>query len=380
MKRLIGLLLVALALGACLRRTPSPTDTPELQTLPSPTSFPTSTPTLAGSSLPRITIVPSATRLQNTLQVESVEPSGTPTSRAPVPPTLNPTATPTETVVDASATATPQLSATAPPAETPLPTSTPAESPLPTPTAFESPLGSPPTATPSLASDGTGSTETPTATAEPSPVGQSLQFDKIFTHFDPEVQVFYVSGELVNGTGTYQHVSALMPVVLDEGRVPITSAEHVVAFPGYDELREAISLAPEQNLSFAFEVFLPEEVPVVEDYEILVEAEPADPPREDLDIIREDYLDSDWPEVFTVEGSFENPGPTLEYFAAVVVTVYDLHNDKERVVGVGWLYEDEELAFLQPGEHNFVVETELWDVIGSLQLDVYSYKVQVFGH
>ncbi len=210
-------------------------------------------------------------------------------------------------------------------------------------------------------------------------MGQSWQFDKMFTHYDADLQIFFVSGELVNNSGAYQHVNTLTPVVLDQGGVPVTSAEQVVAFPGYDELRAAISLAPEQNLSFAFEVFLPEEILVEENYEILVEAERADPQREDLDIVREDYLVADWPEVFTVEGSFENPGPALVNFAAVVVTVYDLNNDKERVVGVGWHYEDEELAFLEPGEHSFVVETELWDIIGSLQLNVYSYKVQVFG-
>ena len=168
----------------------------------------------------------------------------------------------------------------------------------------------------------------------------------------------------------------LMPVVFDENEIPVTSDESLLTPVAYDQLRQSISLAPGQALSFVFTVFLPEDITVDENYEIVVESEASEPARDDLDILFDDFDTSEWPWYFIVEGNYANPGANLEDHIAIVVTVYD---NEERVIGVGWVDENENPALLEPGEHEFIVETEMWEIADTLGLEAYSYKVQIFG-
>jgi hypothetical protein len=351
MKRFLWLLLMMLTLAACIRRTPTPTDSPIPTVLPNPTPLPSSTPTPPGSPVPRITIVPSATRIERPVQVESTIPTASPTSTIEVLPTLTPSDTPTPQVVDAGPTATPQ----------PSPTATPLQSPLPTPSPNESPLEPPSTVTPNS-----------------SAAGEAWGFEKVFAYFDANTREFYIAGEVINNNDDHQRITMLTPVVLDENGSPVTSAEDVVpSVEDYDQLLESISLAPDKGLPFAFKVSLPEEASFEEDPDFLIESEPAEPARDDLDIPFDDFDRSDWPGFFLVQGSYNNPGSSLQDYVAVVVTVYD---DDERVIGLGWWDHNENPALLEPGEHDFLVEAEMWEIAETLALEVYDYDVQVFGH
>lgn len=198
----------------------------------------------------------------------------------------------------------------------------------------------------------------------------------MFTYYDDFFQEFYVMGELVNDSDAYWRVTTFWPAVTDSEGDYVTSSDDVDAISsGYKELREGISLAPGRSLPFSFLIYLPDGVMVEDNYEFVVEAEPVDPGREDLDIPSHDFDTSDWPFYFYVSGTFENPGPDLAEYVALTVTAYDAD---ERVIGVGWLYETTPSLF-SAGAHSFEVEVELWEVVDILELELYSYKVQIFG-
>jgi predicted small lipoprotein YifL len=390
MKRLIGSLLITMAivaaLAGCSCKGPKPTDTPSATETKNTTLTPEATLTPAGSPVPRITIVPSATPLPKT---PSPGPSGaaaSPTSAMELRPTSASPPTPTPRVIDAGATATSPATATPP------------DSPLPTPTVQSSPLAQPPgtpspspestqsptsfagsaTPTPTAPTDATSPpTDTPTASATSAPVEGNWDFENIYAYYDDVYQEFYVWGELVNHTGDHQRVTTLWPVVYDEVGEAATTKDDVNAIgSGYKDLREGISLAPDQSLAFNFLVYLPEGVTVDDNYEIVIESEPAEQGRDDLEIPYENFDDTAWPILFFVEGTFEIPAPDLNEYVAVVVTLYD---EDDRVIGVGWLYE-ESSTYLTADSHDFEIEVEMWDVASDLELEVYFYKVQVFGN
>jgi hypothetical protein len=379
MKRFIWPLLMLLALAACSRKGPTPTSSPVPTLALNPTLVSSVTPTPAGSPVPRITVVPSATRLQPTSQEATSTANAAPTATTEFAPTPLPSSTPTRRVIDAGPTATPSPTATRP------------ESPLPTPTVGESPLDLPPTATGTVsgtvtpASTSTQGTATPestvtggqsaTSTPIPTTSGQAWHLEKVFTHYDVEYQEFYIWGEAVNDADSHQRIITLAPVVYGRDGNPLTSAE-IESPLGYDELRAAVRLPPTKGLAFGFRVLLPMDVPFDEDYEIRVEMEPIERGRDDLDITYDDYDPLDWPDYFYVEGTFENPGPDLNEYVAIVVTIYA---EDDEVVGLGWAYETDD-PHLQTGEQDFTVEVEMWEIVGELELDVYSYKVQTFGY
>jgi hypothetical protein len=378
MKRLIWPLLMVLVLAACSRRCPSPTGSPS-PTLPgSPTLMPQATSTFPGSPVPRITIVPSATRLQPTSPGESAATGASPTY-TPTPP-ATPTPIPTATIIDAGATATLPVS--------PLPTSTLPESPLApprgtpntgaTPTPSPTSSGANATVSPTTPGDSSSTTtSTPTATATTAPSGAGWRFENVYTYYDAEYQELYIWGEVVNETGSDQRLTTLIPVVYDGNGNPITSEEDVDTIGSdYEQLREGVSLAPGHSLPFSFLVALPEGVAVEENYEILVAAEPAEPARADLDIVYYNSDASDWPDYYYVEGTFENPGPDLSEYVAIVVTLYD---ENGHVIGVGWFYE-EGSSYLTTGEHDFEIYVELWEILYDLELEVYDHNAQLFGH
>jgi len=322
--------------------------------------------------------VPSATRMQSTPQDATSDANSLPTSTVALPTTPLPSSTPTRRVIDAGAT------------DIPFPTATRPESPLPTPTLEESPLDLPPTATgtvplstpSSSPAEGTA-TPTPTVTGSqpltstptPTTSGRAWHLEKVFTYHDVEHQEFYIWGEVVNDTNSHQQITTLTPVVYGRDGNPLTSAE-VESPLGYDELRAAVRLPPTKSLAFGFRVYLPTDVPFDQDYEILVETEPVEPGRDDLDITHDEHDGLDWPDYFYVEGNYENPGLDLNEYVALVVTIYV---GGDQVVGLGWAYETDDLH-LQTGEQDFAVEVEMWEIVGELGLDVYSYKVQAFGY
>jgi hypothetical protein len=182
-------------------------------------------------------------------------------------------------------------------------------------------------------------------------------------------------GEATNLTDSYQHIGALWPVILDGNGDPITSEADVENPAEYDQLRQAVSVAPNQSLAFTFRVNLPAGAAFQEKYEMAIAAEPAGAAREDLEIPRDDYDRSSWPDHFYVEGTLANPGPDLTKFVAIVVTMYD---DDGHVIGLGWMYETTPL-YLETGEHEFAVEVVIWELVDTLGLEVYSYKLQAFG-
>jgi hypothetical protein len=348
MKRSIWSLLLLLTLAACSRKEPTPTSSP-VPTLPlNPTPVASTTPTPAGSPVPRITIVPSATRLQPTSQGATSTANAAPTATVQLPPTPLPSSTPTQRVIDAGPTATPSPTATQP------------ESPLPTPTMGDSPLDLPPSPTPTTS-------------------GQTWHEEKVFTHYDAENQEFYIWGEVVNDTDDYQRITTITPEVYDKNG-DVISLEYFETPIGYDQLLAAVSLAPLQeqplnSLSFGFRVFLPTDVSFDNDYKILVEMEPADPPR-DLEITLDNPDTSGWPDSYILTGSYRVPDENLAESIAIVVTVFD---EEERVIGLGWLFEAAP-SFLTTEEHPFRVEVQMWEIAGELGLDADDYKVQAFGY
>ena len=338
---------------ACVRHEPTPTNLPSPRFVTRPTVMVLSAPTPAGSPVPRITVVPSATRRATTQPAEPTEPGPSPTGTVEAPPTLAPSATPTPRIVDAGPTPTQPVE----------PTPTPVDTLVPTPTQAESPLEPPPGAT---------STPTPSPSALP-PSSEVLEVESVFAHFDGENETFFVAGEVINHTDTHQRITRLMPIVLDDDGMPLSSDDNVDFPTDFDVLRDAISLAPDWSLPFSFKVELPEGIIVEDNYEIQVEAEPTEAAREDLNVFED--VGGEWPDSFFVEGTVENPGTELTKFVAIVVTVYDL---EERVIGVGWQYQTDPF-FLSAEEYDFDLDITPWAIVEDLELEMDWHAVQAFG-
>ena len=137
-----------------------------------------------------------------------------------------------------------------------------------------------------------------------------------------------------------------------------------------------VSLDPEQSLAFGFVVLVPDEVAFEKDYDIVVETEPAEPARDDLTVVFDEYDLADWPDLLLVQGSFQIAGADLTESIAFVVTVYDVDG---HVIGVGWQYEATP-PYLTAGEHSFVIEVELFEGVDWLDLEMETYKLQLFGY
>lgn len=377
MKRFIWSLIIPLALVACSRNRPTPTPWPSPTGTTPVNRF---TPTPPPTRVSRITIVPSATRLPPSTSEGTVQ-SGTPftdtlaTDTATPPPDDVPSPTATPRVVDAGATDTPP--ATAPPPDSPLPTPSPA---IETPTSTarsEDASAETERATPSLVpEEDVVPTDTPTAT--PEGADASWGFENVHTYYDDMFQEFYVSGESVNQADSDQRITTLWPVVYDQEGNPVNTKDDVDAIgQGYKELREGISLAPNSRLAFSFCVYLPEGVVINEnDYTFTVESEPAEAARQDLEVLEHSSDDSAWPAHFYVEGVLGNPGPELNEYIAIVVTLYD---PDERVIGLGWVYEQGENA-LTNQEYSFRIEVEMWAGMETLGLEVGDHELQSFGY
>jgi hypothetical protein len=211
----------------------------------------------------------------------------------------------------------------------------------------------------------------------PTPTGKGWRFENVYTYFDDEFLEFYVQGDLVNDTEDDARIVSFWPVILGADGVPVTSKGDVDAIAqGYKELRESISLAPGQSLAFSFLVDVPIEISIEDNYDFIVASEQVEAGRDDLDITDDAFDDSDWPYAFFVEGTYANPGSDLTTYVAIVVTLYNVEG---QVLGVGWSLETS-VPFLSAGEHGFEVSVDVWEGLDHLELEVYSYKVQVFGY
>ena len=231
------------------------------------------------------------------------------------------------------------------------------------------------TATPTASGD-SAATATPTSTPGAGSE-EGWHIENVFSYFDEDFLEFYVQGEIVNDTQDYMRIVELWPVILDDAGEPVTSEADVsVISKDYAQLREIVRLAPEQSLAFSFVIEVPSEIYVEDNYDFVIAAEPTDDGRDDLDILDEDFDDEDWPYSLYVNGVYDIAGDDLSAYVAIVVTLY---GDYDKVLGVGWSYESGG-AFLETGAHDFEVKVQMWEALDHLELELYSYKVQVFGY
>jgi hypothetical protein len=393
MRRWLWPLLLSLALAACSRKEPTPT-LPPTSIVPDAVT-PSLTPTPAGTPIPRITIVPSATRLPRpsatsgaNAEEASATPPATPVATATTTPASPsaPAPTPTEETINAGPTETAAPTATLP--ESPL-----VNSPLPSPTASMTPPSESAEATPvpgtatftprpteaeATATTGQETTETSTATPTPTPTpeGEAWLVERVAKYYDSEFQEFYVLGEVRNNTQTPQRITALIPVVYNESEEPITTGDDVDFPAGYNELLEQISLDPGQSLAFNFVVFMSTDIPVEDNFDVLVESASAEASRDDLDIPSDDLDTSDWPDYLYVRGTYRNPGADLTDAVTLVATIYD---EAERVIGVGW-QTSVAPSDLTNGDHEFEIVVEVPFIVDYEELAYRTYKIQVFGY
>ena len=391
MKRFVWLLLITLTLVACSRKRPTPTSTPSptLPSSPTPTAQATFIPQEPPAA-PRITIVPSATRLQPTLPSETRTPSASPT-RVEEPPTPTLSFTPTPHVIDTGATDTPLPTATLSDSFLPAPTSSESsdalltETPLPSATLTPSPASEEPTATsrsvPGATDESPTSTATVTSTPTPTPTGEDWSYEQTFVYYDEDYEELYILGRVVNNTDSNQIISSLIPIIYDEDGYPLTGEEDAISLLSY-ELLQTISLDPGSSLPFGFVViYLPEGFDpylIEERYGFEIQAGPTEETtREDLGISITGDGSAEWPDYFYVEGNYTIPSPDLEQYIAIIVALYD---EDERVVGVGeWLSTDP--FDREIGEHDFFVDVELEEFIYLLELEMNEvYRVQLFGY
>jgi hypothetical protein len=202
------------------------------------------------------------------------------------------------------------------------------------------------------------------------------QFDNIRVDHDPFSRTVQVWGEVVNTTGDDQRVVAFVPVLRDRNH-NVVNAEQWDFFEGRRALVSAADLADGSSLPFGLAFRLQRDVRLAEDAEVVifVTAEPGQPTRDDLDIPFNDYDMSMLPGGFRVTGTFDNPGPELREYVAVVVTVFGLDG---KLMGWGWRRETDP-AYLSVDTHTFDIPVTFAQAIIDRDLEVGYYKIQVFG-
>jgi Tol biopolymer transport system component len=199
----------------------------------------------------------------------------------------------------------------------------------------------------------------------------------IHSYHDQQSQTLYVSGELVNNSGSDQQITSFTPSVLDEDGASVWDGVWIGVSPDFSELTRAASLTDGSSLPFDFTIHVTEPFPRAGSLAVVVDvsAEPAAPSRDDLNIPSNTFDLSRWPRALQVSGTFENTGADLTDFVAVVVTAFDAEN---HVLGWGWQYEVDP-TYLVSGSHDFEVEVEMPELVSNLGLEIYSYKIQLVG-
>lgn len=202
------------------------------------------------------------------------------------------------------------------------------------------------------------------------------EFHNVRVYHDPFARTAHVWGEVVNKTGDDQRIVAFVPVLRDRNH-NVVNAEQWNFMQGRRELVSVVDLADDGSLPFGLTVQLPHRTQLREDAEIVifVAAESGEPTRDDMDIPFNDYDLSLRPEAFRVTGTFENPGPDLNEYVTVVVTVFGVDG---QLMGWGWRH-DTDPAYLARGTHPFDIRVTFAQTIADMDLEVGYYKIQVFG-
>jgi WD40 repeat protein len=202
------------------------------------------------------------------------------------------------------------------------------------------------------------------------------RFENVRISHDPLARRVRVWGEVFNETDDDQRIIAFVPIVRDQnGR--IVNAEQWHFLQGEAEIVTTLDLAHDASLPFGLSFGLPLDAPVRDDAEIIifVASGPGEPTRDDLEIPVNEYDVSLLPEAFRVTGTYENPGPDLDAYVTVLVTVFGLDG---RLMGWGWQQETDQ-GYLSIGSHPFDVRVDFAPTIADMALDVGYYKIQVFG-
>jgi Tol biopolymer transport system component len=202
------------------------------------------------------------------------------------------------------------------------------------------------------------------------------RFTNLRLRHDSFARTLYAWGEVVNESGEERRIIAFVPVLRDHND-ELVSVERWMFSGGYADVISEVSLAPGQGLPFGFRASLPVGTRLHDGAEIIVHvaADPAHPDRDDLDI-PENGFDLSRSDRLLVSGIIENPGPSLEEELRVVVTAYD---DEGRVMGWGWRTETDP-AKLAAQSQTFDVTVQFPKPVADLDLDVGSYKIQLFAH
>jgi hypothetical protein len=197
-------------------------------------------------------------------------------------------------------------------------------------------------------------------------------FVNVRAEHDRRDRLLRVWGELVNYTGGDQRVAALFPLLVYAGDDALVNFDQ----PYHQGLAQSATLADGQSIPFNLNLPWPNGVQLEDALTVVarVSAEPGQPKREDLDILPDGLALSGQIGTLHVDGAWDNPGPALDEYAMVVVTVYD---EQGRVLGWGWQRETAP-AYLASGAHDFSVAVTLSETVTRMD-QLYYYKVQLFA-
>jgi hypothetical protein len=210
-------------------------------------------------------------------------------------------------------------------------------------------------------------------------LGADWSFDNV-RFYQGRDHSLHAWGEVVNHSGSAQRISSLLPLFIQNGDGDVISFD--VSFfltPPYQDMFNSASLNDGQGLPFNFELYLPDDARLVGAAQLVVQLDlnPAnqEPNREDLDISNEGLEMSGELDSLRVSGFWENPGPDLDDYAVIVVTVY---GQDGQALGWGWQGETDPDQ-LGAGRHDFTIDIALADFVLADWEQLYSYKVQLLA-
>ncbi len=188
-----------------------------------------------------------------------------------------------------------------------------------------------------------------------------------------------VWGELVNHSGRSRRINFLLPLFIQNGDGDTISFD--VSFflqPLYQDMFNSVSLNDGQSLPFDFDLYLPQDARLVGEAQVVMQLDLDPnrqiPNRENLNISSENLELSGELDVLRVSGFWENPGPSLNEYAIVVVTAY---GQDDQVLGWGW-QSGTDSDHLATGRHDFVVDVALADFVTDWE-QFYYYQVQLLA-
>ncbi len=208
--------------------------------------------------------------------------------------------------------------------------------------------------------------------------GDDWDLTNVHITYDRLDQSLHAWGEVLNQSGSDQRIMAILPFVQAGDGNPVNHNQRITFPSGFQELIQTVSLANGQYLPFNFTIPLPAEAQLENSLDIIVSvaAESVEPARDDLAFSPGELDLRESSATFYASGAWDNPGPDLAAYVALVVTVYDRD---DQVIGWGW-HKETDPAHLASGAHDFAIEITLPNIVASLDLPVGSYKVQLFAH